>query len=166
MRLRDITMEDLPLYSRMLRDARMMAELGGPLPAEGLEDKLRGIVRDVEAGRTWYFVIESDDGDDAGTVCVWTHEQGGEPIDEIGWMVVTEFQGRGLAGEAVRGVLDRARVEGRWGTIHAYPGVANAASNAICRKAGFELIGEREIDYMGRTLRCNHWVSDPRTAQR
>jgi hypothetical protein len=40
--LRDITMEDLPLYERLHTDPRMMAELGGPLPREGLAAKLRG----------------------------------------------------------------------------------------------------------------------------
>ena len=35
------------------------------------------------------------------------------------------------------------------------------ASNALCRKFGFELIGEETIDYGGRALRCNHWVLDP-----
>lgn len=153
-------MADLPLYTRMLRDARVMAELGGPLAEAGLEEKLRDIVRDVEAGRVWFFVVVTDDGDDAGTVCVWTHDQGGRPIAEIGWMTAPEFQGRGLATEAVRAVLDRAHAEGRWGRIHAYPAVTNAPSNAICRKTGFTLVGQRDIEYAGRTLRCREWVFD------
>jgi RimJ/RimL family protein N-acetyltransferase len=44
--------------------------------------------------------------------------------------------------------------------IHAYPGISNGASNAICRKAGFSLVGERDIDYVGRILRANHWRLD------
>ena len=32
MELRDITMDDLPLYVGMLTSPEMMAELGGPLP--------------------------------------------------------------------------------------------------------------------------------------
>jgi hypothetical protein len=54
MELRDITMDDLPLYQALLTDPEMMSELGGPRPAEGLEEKLRAIVRDVDAGRTWF----------------------------------------------------------------------------------------------------------------
>jgi RimJ/RimL family protein N-acetyltransferase len=156
MDLRDITMADLPLYEGMLTDPRMMTELGGPLPRDGIEQKLRDIVRDVEAGRVWYMAI-TEEGTPAGTVCVWDHDQDGESISEIGWMVAPEFQGRGLAGEAVRFLLERARREQRWDVIHAFPATTNGPSNAICRKAGFTKIGEADIEYAGRPLRCNHW---------
>jgi RimJ/RimL family protein N-acetyltransferase len=157
-------MDDLPLYAGMLTDPRMMSELGGPLAADGLEEKLRGIVEEVRAGRTWFFVILPDEDGDAvaGTVCVWEHEQDGQTISEIGWMVVPQFQGRGLASRAVGVVLERARAEGRWGAIHAYPATTNGPSNAICRKTGFSHMGEREIEYVGRTLRCNDWVWEAR----
>lgn len=160
MRLRDITMDDLPLYAGMLTDDRMMVELGGALSGDGLEEKLRGIVREVDAGSTWFFVIETEAGESAGTVCVWEHELDGGTISEIGWMVAPEFQGRGLAGRAVQAVLERARSERRWGRIHAYPAVTNGPSNAICRKTGFLHLGERDFEYAGRTLRCNEWVVD------
>ena len=42
--------------------------------------------------------------------------------------------------------------------IHAFPGVANGPSNGLCRKFGFELLEEREIEFLGRPLRVNHWV--------
>jgi hypothetical protein len=42
MELRDISMDDLPMYERSLTDPNMMAELSGPLPREGLAQKLRG----------------------------------------------------------------------------------------------------------------------------
>jgi RimJ/RimL family protein N-acetyltransferase len=161
MELRDITMDDLPLYEGMLTDPRMMTELGGPLPRKGIEQKLRDIVRDVEAGKIWYMTI-MEDGAAAGTVCVWDHDQDGETISEIGWMVAPDHQGRGLAGEAVRYLLDRARSERRWDVIHAFPATTNAPSNAICRKAGFSKIGEADIEYAGRHLRCNHWRIDLR----
>jgi RimJ/RimL family protein N-acetyltransferase len=160
-------MDDLPLYQRMVRDPDMMAELGGPLPQEGLEEKLQGIVDSVWDGSVWYFtIVPNDVGSPAGTICVWEHDQDGESINEIGWMVAPEFQGHGLASEALRSILARARAQGRWGVIHAYPGLTNAPSNALCRKAGFELLGQSDIEYAGRTLRCNHWRIDlriPRT---
>lgn len=165
MHLRDVTMADLPLYRALLTDPATMAELGGPLPEGGLEDKLRSIVDEVARGEVWYSVILPDDGDDpVGTVCIWEHDENdgaGERISEIGWMLLPSHQGRGFASAAVRMIVDRARSERRWGPIHAYPGVTNAASNAICRKSGFRLLDERPIVYAGRTLRCNHWVLEP-----
>jgi RimJ/RimL family protein N-acetyltransferase len=166
MQLRDITMDDLPLYEGMLTDPGMMSELGGPLPRDGLEAKLRGIVDEVRAGKVWFSVIVPDDDPEitAGHVCIWDHPQDGRTINEIGWMVRTEFQGRGLATEAVRSLLDRARAEGRWDVIHAYPAVTNGPSNAICRKLGFTRLEEIEGEYAGRLIRSNHWVIDVREA--
>lgn len=166
MELRDITMGDLALYEAMLTDPVMMAELGGPLRAEELEGKLRHIVEDVQAGRIRYVVIlpGGPTGEGAGTVCIWDHDQDGVTISEIGWMVLPRFQGRGLASEAVRLVLDRARRGGRWSLIHAFPGVTNDASNRICEKHGFSKEGVLDIEYAGRTLRCNRWVLDLRAS--
>jgi RimJ/RimL family protein N-acetyltransferase len=156
--LRPITMDDLPLYEALHLDPVMMAELGGPLRRESLADKLLGIVEEVRSGKTWYFVVVPEgEREPAGTVCVWSHDWDGESISEIGWMVLPRFQGRGLASEAVRSVLRRAGEEARWDVIHAFPAVTNGPSNAICRKTGFSLVGQADIDYAGRTLRCNHW---------
>jgi RimJ/RimL family protein N-acetyltransferase len=162
MELRDISMDDLALYEGMLTDPAMMSELGGPLAREGLEEKLRGIVDNVRTGKIWYFTIVPDGAAAAGTVCIWDHAWNGETISEIGWMVLREFQGRGLASEAVRLTLQRARSEGRWDLIHAFPGITNGPSNGICRKVGFRKMEELDITSWGGTLRCNHWVLDLR----
>jgi hypothetical protein len=107
-------------------------------------------VNDVEAGTVWFSVIlpDGETGDGAGTVCVWDHDWNGKPISEIGWMVLPEFQGRGLAAGAVRSILQRARSEGRWDVVHAFPVVTNAPSNAIwkdgileARGAGHRVLG-------------------------
>jgi RimJ/RimL family protein N-acetyltransferase len=156
MELRPITMDDLWAYEAVLTDPRMMSELGGPLPRAGLKEKLQGIVAEVAAGDVWFDVIAVDD-DTAGWVCIWSHRSEDEPINEIGWMVRPGFQGRGLATDGVRAYLERDRKERRWRGIRAHPGETNGASNAICRKTGFRLFGEREVDYMGRTLRVNDW---------
>jgi RimJ/RimL family protein N-acetyltransferase len=160
-------MDDLRLYEALHTDPGMMAELGGPLPRDGLAAKVRSLVEETGRGEIWYRVIVSDPGEEsAGTVCVWRHDEDGEPINEIGWMVLPGFQGRGLATQAVRAVLDEARTTRRWDVIHAYPGVTNAPSNAICRKAGFEKKGEKQILYGDRTLHCNHWAIELRDFDR
>ncbi|MGH2682450.1 MAG: GNAT family N-acetyltransferase [Actinomycetota bacterium] len=166
MELRDISMDDLPIYERSLTDPDMMSELGGPRPREGLSEKLQGIVDDVKKGAVWFSVIVPDGVAEAGAghVCIWDHDWNGERIAEIGWMVLPEFQGRGLATEAVRSILRRARSEGRWDVIHAFPGVTNAPSNGICRKTGFSRLEELDIVSWGGTLRCNHWRIDLRSA--
>ncbi|HEX5114371.1 MAG TPA: GNAT family N-acetyltransferase [Pseudonocardiaceae bacterium] len=158
MRLRNVSLDDVEAYVRMRCDPAMMSELGGPLPREGIEAKVRVDVADAEADRSWIRMIIEDD-EVAGSVVLWTHDESGE--SEVGWMVLPEFQGRGLGKQAVRLLLTRAGEDGRWGLVHAYPGVTNGASNGICRSLGFTLVGQQDVVFAGRTLRTNHWRIDP-----
>ena len=75
-------------------------------------------------------------------------------------MVLPEFQGRGIATQALDLILTRARSESGFRRIHAFPGVTNAPSNALCRRAGFTLIEETEVKFRDRPLRVNHWEVD------
>jgi len=159
--LRDVTLGDLRLYERMRCDPVMMAELGGPLPKQSVPGKLRRDVAAVERDESWISIIESDDGEDMGSVVLWSHDDHGEPISEIGWMVLPEFQGRGLGRSATAALLERARTDGRWGAIHAYPGVTNAPSNGICRSLGFTLLETTDIEFEDRTITANHWRLEP-----
>ncbi len=164
MRLRDVELGDIDLYVRMRCDPVMMAELGGPLPRDGIEAKVQRDVAAVASDREWITMIipdEAQPGVAAGTVVLWSHLEDAEPISEIGWMVLPEFQGRGLATAAARLLLGRARDDGRWGLVHAFPGVSNGASNQICRALGCTLIGQRDVEFAGRTLATNHWRIDP-----
>src|SRR5260370_15293388 len=97
----------------------------------------------------------------AGSGVLWSHDESGEPVSEIGWMVLPEFQGRGLGKRAVRMLLELARDDGRWGLVHAFPATSNAPSNGICRSLGFRVAGERGVTFAGPGLRTNHWVIDP-----
>ncbi|MER7931655.1 MULTISPECIES: GNAT family N-acetyltransferase [unclassified Streptomyces] len=164
MRLRDVTEDDVDAYVRMRCDPVMMRDLGGPLPEEGMRDKVRRDAETAAAGTGWIKMIVPDAGAPevvAGHVCVWAHEEDGEQVSEIGWMVLPEFQGRGLGKLAARTILERARDEGRWGAVHAFPATSNGPSNGICRALGFRLLGERDVDFADRVIRSNHWVIDP-----
>jgi RimJ/RimL family protein N-acetyltransferase len=57
-------------------------------------------------------------------------------------------------------ILSRARSDPRFTRIHAFPGISNAPSNALCRRFGFEKTGESEFEFRGHALRCNHWELD------
>ena len=166
MRLRNVESGDLDIYIRIRCDPVMMSELGGPLPRAGLEAKVRSDVESAAAGESLIKMIVLDEAMSdvvAGSVVLWSHEEGGETISEVGWMVLPEFQGRGLAKLAVRALLESARDEKRWGLVHAFPGVTNAASNGVCRSVGFTHIGERDVTFVDRVLHTNHWIIDPGT---
>ncbi|WEP00477.1 GNAT family N-acetyltransferase [Streptomyces sp. FXJ1.172] len=166
MLLRDVEDGDVDAYVRMRCDPVMMAELGGPLPREGMEAKVQRDVQRVAADTDRTKMIVPDEAERdvvAGTVTLWAHDADGERICEIGWMVLPEYQGRGLGKQGVRTLLELARDDGRWGLVHAFPATTNAPSNGICRTLGFRFLGKQDVSFAGRVLHTNHWAIDPRT---
>lgn len=159
MNLRPLSPGDLSLYQRLYADPQMWTELGG-VPELDLQAKFERDVASMEADRHWVLVIVTDDGIAAGSVALWDHEWEGRTIDEVGWMVLPEHQGRGLASAAVAEALGRADDAARWQELHAFPATTNAPSNALCRKHGFALRGPLEFPYREQTLCVNHWVRD------
>jgi RimJ/RimL family protein N-acetyltransferase len=165
--LRNVELIDVDAYVRMRCDPVMTAELGGPLPREGVEDKVARDVKEAIADTAWIKMIVPDEAAPevvAGSVAIWAHAGEGQRMSEMGWMVLPEFQGKGVAKWAVRTLLEMARDQDRWGPVHAFPGVTNAPSNGVCRSIGCTLLGEQDLPYAtDRILRVNHWVIDPRT---
>ncbi|GAA1875881.1 GNAT family N-acetyltransferase [Actinomadura bangladeshensis] len=160
--LRDVRPGDLDAYVRMRCDPVMMAELGGPLPREGMAAKVARDVAEAEADRSWIkMIVPAGDSAVAGTVSLWSHAGDGGTFSEIGWMVLPEWQGRGVAKHAVRTLLEAAGDDGRWGLVHAFPAPTNGPSNGLCRSLGFTFAAEEEVVFAGRTLRANHWFTDP-----
>jgi RimJ/RimL family protein N-acetyltransferase len=149
--------EDLALTEAMETDPAVMSELGGPVPHAEIPALHRRRLHTVVAD-PWWFVVVSDDGEPAGEIGIWETEHDGATVHETGWMLARRFHGRGLAGAALALLLERARAEPRFERLHAWPGVTNAASNALCRKFGFELLGEEDGGYRDARLRVNHWV--------
>ncbi|WP_328343103.1 GNAT family N-acetyltransferase [Micromonospora sp. NBC_00421] len=157
--LRDVLATDVEAYLRMRCDPVMMAELGGPLPAAHVARQVR---RDAELAADGTALIKMIVVDDtvAGTVTLWRHGSDDEAVTEIGWMVLPGFQGRGLAKQGVRTLLDQARAEGRWGVVHAFPAVTNGPSNGICRALGFTLLGEEDVEFNDQVITTRHWTLD------
>jgi RimJ/RimL family protein N-acetyltransferase len=109
-------------------------------------------------------IVDVASGVGVGSVGFWTKEWREEHVYEVGWMVVTEFQGRGIAVAATAQAIEIAKRADRHGLMHAFPNVDNAPSNAICRKLGFELLEAREFEFpKGHFMLCNDWRLDLRT---
>ena len=147
------------LTAALETDPAIMRQLGGPLGPDDVPAIHARRVRGVEAGTTWYFTIRlGPDVPAVGTICLWKDDGHDHGTSETGWSVLTGYQGRGIARAAVRDLIDRARADGRWGDIHAYPSVTNDASNALARAAGFTLVGTVDVEFRGHPLHCNDWV--------
>jgi RimJ/RimL family protein N-acetyltransferase len=147
---------DLALTEAIECDPEMMRELGGPVARSEIPGIHRMRVESVANGGWWFKIIPDPSHPPAGTIGIWETSWRRSQIHEIGWMVRTAFQGRGIASRALDMVLTRARSDPRFTRIHAFPGVSNAPSNALCRKFGFSRTEECDVEFRRRTLRCNH----------
>ncbi|MEV6959513.1 GNAT family protein [Streptomyces sp. NPDC051207] len=137
----------------------MTGHLGGPETEEMLLARHRRYLRLAAGGM---FRIESaGSGETVGLIGFWEHEWRGGTVWETGWGILPEFQGRGLAVRAARAVAGAARDAGRHQCLHAFPKVDHLASNAVCRRAGFTLLGTVAFAYpKGNPITSNDWRRD------
>lgn len=151
------TSGDLPLLHALLGDPALTAHLGGPETPAQIAARHERYVRLPETGHAWMYKIVCD-GAAAGSVGFWEKVWRDEPVYETGWSVLPAFQGRGVATAATLLVIAAARERRERTALHAFPSVANAPSNAICRKVGFTLLGPCDFEYPpGHLLRVNDW---------
>ena len=143
-------------------DPEMTRYLGGPESPDKIAERHERYLHIPERGTGGMFTVVVEPGGEAvGSVGYWDKEWRDQSIYEVGWSVLPEHKGRGIAGRATSAVIDEARAEGRHRFMHAFPGVENVASNAICRKLGFTLLGPEDFEYPpGHPMRCNDWQLD------
>jgi RimJ/RimL family protein N-acetyltransferase len=148
---------DLAIAARFLADPHMMVHLGGVQSADKIAQANDRWTRVARSGVGEMFKIVAE-GKVVGTIGYWEKDWREQPIYETGWSVFPEHQGRGFALQATLAIIERARepLGRRW--LHAFPHVENEASNAICNKAGFTLLGPVEFEYPpGNFELSNDW---------
>lgn len=144
---------------RRTNSPEMTAHLGGPESEEQLLTRHRRYVE--SAPGQMYRITLADGGETVGSVGYWLRTWRDTEVWETGWGVLPEFQGRGLAVRAARAVSAAARAAGSHRYLHAFPSVDHAASNAVCRGAGFTLLGQVDFEYpKGHWIRSNDWRVD------
>ena len=154
--------DDLPLVEKVMGDPRMTEHLGGPESPEKLAERQQRYARIASTGTGRMFkVVDVASGEGVGSVGYWEREEDGTTVWETGWNVIPEFQGRGIAAEAMRLVIEAARADAKHRWMDAYPAIDNGASNALCRKLGFQLLGECDFEFPpGNLIHGNHWRLD------
>lgn len=153
---------DLELLERLMGDPQMTEHLGGPESAEKLRQRQHRYEA-LEGGDRMFKIVDEESGSGVGSVGFWTKEWRDHPVYEIGWMVVPEFQGRGIAVAATAQAIELAKHDAMHRCMHAFPNVDNTASNAICRKLGFELLEACDFEFpKGHFMTCNDWRLDLR----
>lgn len=152
------TEDGLPLLNR-LNAPEMTLYLGGLANEEQVLRRHRRYLQDAASPvpRIFMMVLETSPLP-IGNVLYWERTWRGGLVWECGWGVLPEHQGRGIAGEAMSLLLEKARSERLHRFMHAFPSVLNVPSNALCRKLGFALLEECDFEYPpGQVMRCNDW---------
>lgn len=151
--------DDLDLLRRA-NTHELMDQLGGPESDDQVIARHERYLRLQREGTAHQFRIATPDHPEGvGIVGYWDREENGERMLEAGWSVEEAYRGQGIAPAAVVAMLDWARANGDTLPVHAYPRVDNPASNAVCRKAGFTLVREADVELTpGHVHRLNDWV--------
>ena len=107
-------------------------------------------------------IVEAATGESVGSVGYWERESRRKSqVCETGWMVLPEFQGRGIATEATSaGHRASAAAERSTGTCTRIRRWTMRRRTRSARKLGFELVGVEEYEYpngSGNIMRCNDW---------
>jgi RimJ/RimL family protein N-acetyltransferase len=154
--------EDLPLLEKLLGDPAMMTHLGGPETPEQILRRHQRYLRLPESKTDYMFkIVWGPNAESVGSVGYWRKTWQDQAIYEMGWLVLPDYQGHGIATKAAAAAIEHARQEPKYHFMHAFPSVANGASNAICRKLGFTLLGEDQVEYPpGHSMTINDWRLD------
>lgn len=160
---------DTPSHLELLRrnnSPEMMKHLGGPESEERVLARHRRYAElPGRGGGRMYRIVLVREAEVVGVIGFWEREWRGETVYETGWGVLSPYQGRGIAAAAAREVARAAAAEDVHRQLHAYPSIGHPASNGVCRKAGFTLLGECEFEYpAGSFIRCNDWRLGLRSA--
>jgi RimJ/RimL family protein N-acetyltransferase len=157
---------------RRINTSQMRHHVGGPEPETRLLARHRRYLAMPATGRGCMFAVLLGD-DMVGSIAYHQRDWQGEQIYETGWNVLPPYQGRGIASAAgtalIAVVREVARRSAAPHTLHAFPSVENAPSNALCRRLGFTLLGPCDFEYpagSGSLMRSNDWRIDLADADR
>ena len=154
------SIDDLPLLEKLLGDPDMMAYLGGPESPEQIRQRHQRYLRLPETDHM-FKIVWSTTSEVVGSIGFWEKTCRDQLVYETGWFVLPAYQGHGIATKAGEAVIEQARLEQRHQFMHAFPSISNPASNAICRKLGFSLIEECQVEYPpGNLMMVNDWRFD------
>ena len=138
--------EDLPLFTEMNKDSRVMRYFPAILTDEQTESFYNRIQSEFERNGWGLYAVElKSNGTFIGYVGL--HEIGFDadftPGVEIGWRLATDFHNQGLATEAAKEVLKLARQNGLQ-RLYSFTTKQNAPSERVMQKIGMTKVGEFE----------------------
>ena len=144
--LRSWKAEDLPLFTEMNKDARVMRYFPSILTTEQTESFYKRIQSEFERNGWGLYAVElKSNGTFIGYVGL--HEIGFDadftPGVEIGWRLAADYHNQGLATEAAREVLKLAKQNGLQ-RLYSFTAKQNTPSERVMQKIGMTKVREFE----------------------
>jgi RimJ/RimL family protein N-acetyltransferase len=158
--LRPYSDADLPLTVALEGDEVVKRDLGGVLDPDEAARIHRERLERMGKGELFYTVRVGDDAEPIGIVAVFATTFAGDVVNEIGIMLRPDRSGRGVGIEALRQLTERARAELGPTQLHGFTSVDNDVINGIGGRLGWTNVGQVDLDYEGRPMRCHHWILD------
>jgi RimJ/RimL family protein N-acetyltransferase len=147
--------EECLLLLYQINTPEMTKYLGGPETEAQILSRHNRYLNLGDTGKMYRIVFNKET---IGSVGYWERSWKGQMVFEMGWSVISEFQGKGLATPAVAAAIEKAKLEKKHTFIHAFPSTDNIASNTICRKLNFKLVEQCEFEYpVGHFMQTNDW---------
>ena len=144
--LRSWKLEDLPLFAKMNKDARVMRYFPSILTTEQTESFYKRIQSEFERNGWGLYAVElKSNGTFIGYVGL--HEIGFDadftPGVEIGWRLAADYHNQGLATEAAKEVLKLAKQNGLQ-RLYSFTAKQNTPSERVMQKIGMTKVWEFE----------------------
>lgn len=136
LRLRPRTIADAEALHPAYADHELM-RWWSSAPHDTVEQTRADLAKEASEWRVWAITLKGDDCA-IGFVAAGEKRQGN--VSEIGYMLLREHWGTGIAAEAVSGVIDRIFAEGQR-RVFADTDPDNVASRGLLEKLGFKLEG-------------------------
>ncbi|MEV5505404.1 GNAT family N-acetyltransferase [Streptomyces orinoci] len=145
--LRPVTAEDAPAVARAYAANREYLRPWDPrrpdsfFTTEGQAARLTDLLELRRAGRVMPWVLEATDGEIVGAVNLNNIVRGAFHSTNLGYWVAADRAGQGLGTAAVEAACQGAREQLGLHRVEAGTVLANAASQRVLAKCGFEFIG-------------------------
>ncbi|SNR38621.1 GNAT family N-acetyltransferase [Flavobacterium sp. ov086] len=138
--LRNIENTDVNLIHKLHSDEVVNAFVGrdNSSTLQKAQDYILKMQNLIEQNKCIYWIISFKESNDLiGSICLWNFDLENE-IVEIGYEMLSEFQGKGIMSEAIKKVIEYAFGEIQAKTITAFPSSDNINSVAMLKKMNFE----------------------------
>lgn len=157
LQLRPPLAQDFEDWARLMAEPESARFIGGVQPRAAA---WRGFLTMVGAwqiqGFGMFSVIERASGQWLGRVGPWQPE--GWPGTEVGWGLLSEFQGRGYAQEAAAASIDWAFDQLGWSEVIHTIDPANLPSQRLAERLGSRLRGPGRLPPPFETLTIDIWA--------